>query len=83
MYSADPRYNASISGSTIQAYARKEVILAGGVFNTPQILKLSGIGPKDELSQFDIPVLVDIPGVGHNMQDNNEFGLTADASENL
>ena len=45
------------------------MILAGGVFNTPQILKLSGIGPKDELTQFDIPVLVDLPGVGHNMQE--------------
>ena len=69
MYSADPRYNASVNGTTKSAYARKEVILAGGVFNTPQILKLSGIGPKDELTQFDIPVLVDLPGVGHNMQE--------------
>jgi choline dehydrogenase len=83
MYSADPRYNASLNGTTMQAYARKEVILSGGVFNTPQILKLSGIGPKDELEKFDIPVLVDLLGVGHNMQDNNEFGLMQDASEDL
>lgn len=83
MYSADPRYNASVNGTTMRAYARKEVILSGGVFNTPQILKLSGIGPKDELTQFDIPVLVDLPGVGNNMQDNNEFGLMQDASEDL
>lgn len=83
MYSADPRYNASVNGTTMHAYARNEVILAGGVFNTPQILKLSGIGPKDELSQFDIPVLVNLPGVGSNMQDNNEFGLMQDASEDL
>ena len=83
MYSADPRYNARVNGTTMRVYARKEVILSGGVFNTPQILKLSGIGPKDELSQFDIPVLVDLPGVGSNMQDNNEFGLMQDASEDL
>ncbi|CCF43309.1 glucose-methanol-choline oxidoreductase, partial [Colletotrichum higginsianum] len=43
-----------------------------GAFNTPQLLKLSGIGPKAELESFDIPVLVDLPGVGTNMQDRYE-----------
>jgi choline dehydrogenase len=55
------------------AYARKGVILSAGVFNTPQILKLSGIGPRHELSSFGIPVLYDAPGVGGNLQDHPEF----------
>lgn len=52
--------------------ANREVIISAGAFNTPQLLKLSGIGPKKELESFDIPVLVDLPGVGTNMQDRYE-----------
>lgn len=62
--------------------ARNEVILAGGVFNTPQLLKLSGIGPRDELEKFGIDVIVDAPGVGANLHDRYEvsvnFELDAD-----
>jgi choline dehydrogenase len=43
--------------------------------NTPQILKLSGIGPSAELRDFNIPVLVDLPGVGTNMQDRYETSV--------
>lgn len=53
-------------------FARREVILAGGAFNTPQLLKLSGIGPKEELRQLGIEVRVDLPGVGANLQDRYE-----------
>lgn len=68
LYRADPRWqNASITGEGI-VNATKEVIIAGGAFNTPQLLKLSGIGPKDELDSFDIPVVVDLPGVGTNLK---------------
>ena len=81
MYAADPRYNVSNIGITKRAFARKEVILSGGVFNTPQLLKLSGIGPAADLKSFGIPVLIDNPGVGANLQDNNEFGVIATASE--
>ena len=52
-----------------------EVILAGGAFNTPQLLKLSGIGPREELQQHGIDVRVDLPGVGANMQDRYEVGV--------
>jgi len=52
MYAADPRYNASTTGKTLQAFARKEVIISGGSFNSPQILKLSGIGPAAELKKI-------------------------------
>ncbi|KAH6656625.1 hypothetical protein BKA67DRAFT_654950 [Truncatella angustata] len=71
-YSADPRYDASTQGTVERIYANKEVIVAGGAFNTPQILKLSGIGPADELKKFNIPVVKDLPGVGENLADNYE-----------
>ena len=44
--------------------ARREVILAGGTFGSPQLLQLSGIGPGEELKKLDIPVENDVPGVG-------------------
>jgi choline dehydrogenase len=75
LYKADARYVEGSKGTLKTAIARKEVILAGGTFNTPQLLLLSGIGPKDHLSSFNIPVLVDSPGVGQNMQDNQEMPI--------
>ncbi|KAF4630081.1 hypothetical protein G7Y89_g8062 [Cudoniella acicularis] len=81
MYGADPRYNASSQGVTKKAYARKEVIVSGGTFNSPQLLMLSGIGPKAQLESFDIPVIVDLPGVGSNLQDNTEFGVAATSTK--
>ena len=81
MYSADRRYNSSYPGISHDVYATREVIVAGGVFNTPQILKLSGIGPREELEEFGIPILVDLPAVGRNMQDNYEAAVVVEASQ--
>ena len=53
--------------------ARREVILAAGPIKSPQLLKLSGVGPAEELRGFDIPVIADRPGVGENLQDHLEF----------
>ena len=53
----------------------REVILSGGAFNTPQLLMLSGIGPKAELERHRIPVRLHLPGVGTNMQDRYEVGI--------
>jgi choline dehydrogenase-like flavoprotein len=50
--------------------ARKEVILSGGALNTPQILKLSGIGPTGELKKHGIPLVYELPMVGENLQDH-------------
>ncbi len=55
------------------ARARREVILSGGPINSPQLLKLSGIGPAAELRHFGIDVVADRPGVGENLQDHLEF----------
>jgi choline dehydrogenase-like flavoprotein len=62
-------------GERREAHAAREVILAGGVFNTPQLLMLSGIGPSEELGKHGIPVRVDLPGVGTNLQDHYEIGV--------
>ncbi len=64
-----------IDGISRHALARREVILCGGTVNTPQLLKLSGVGPADELAEHGIPVVVDAPGVGENLQDHLVAGL--------
>ncbi|KAH8654366.1 hypothetical protein BGZ61DRAFT_290163, partial [Ilyonectria robusta] len=75
LYSADPRHDRNFTGTPGKAFATKEVILAGGVFNTPQILKLSGVGPVDELRKLKIPVVKNLPGVGTGLSDNYEAVL--------
>ena len=63
------------AGTPLKAYATREVVLAGGAFNTPQLLMLSGIGPKAELEAHGIKVRVNLPGVGKNLQDRYEVGV--------
>ncbi|MCP8466315.1 GMC family oxidoreductase [Pseudomonas sp. ZM23] len=58
-----------------QVHARKEVILCGGAFNSPQLLMLSGIGPREQLDAHGIRCQVELPGVGANLQDRYEVGL--------
>ncbi|GJC80388.1 choline dehydrogenase, mitochondrial [Colletotrichum liriopes] len=72
LYRADPRSGSASPTGSGSVDAKREVIISAGAFNTPQLLKLSGIGPKAELESFDVPVLVDLPGVGTNMQDRYE-----------
>ncbi|MEQ6888789.1 GMC family oxidoreductase N-terminal domain-containing protein [Halomonas sp. CS7] len=57
-------------GEVVTASARREVILAAGAIGSPQLLQLSGIGPADLLAEHDIPVVVELPGVGENLQDH-------------
>ncbi|KAI0406814.1 hypothetical protein F4802DRAFT_77301 [Xylaria palmicola] len=72
LYRADARSaTARVTGKG-SVQASREVIVSGGTYNTPQLLKLSGIGPAAELKSFGIPVVVDLPGVGTNMQDRYE-----------
>jgi 4-pyridoxate dehydrogenase len=60
---------------SIVVHAEREVILAGGVINSPQLLMLSGIGDPDELSAHGIPVAVALRGVGRNLQDHISAGI--------
>ena len=66
---------ATESGVMMQARAAREVIVCGGAFNTPQLLMLSGIGPRDVLESVGIPVRIELPGVGKNLQDRYEVGV--------
>lgn len=65
------------------ATARREVILAGGPINSPQLLKLSGIGPAAELAALGIPVVHDLPGVGENLQDHLEFYFQMESKQKV
>ena len=77
-YRADPRSNGAVSPARSErVLVRREVILSGGAFNTPQLLKLSGVGPREELERFGIDVVVDLPGVGENLQDRYEVGVVS------
>lgn len=60
-------------GVKLEVRARREVLLCGGPINSPQLLKLSGVGPGAELQQHGIAVVRDRPGVGENLQDHLEF----------
>jgi choline dehydrogenase len=84
LYRADPRADgAGEQPERVTVRAQREVVLAGGAFNTPQLLKLSGIGPAAELEQHGIPVLVDLPGVGENLQDRYEVGVISEMEKDF
>ncbi|GAA1856186.1 GMC family oxidoreductase [Microbacterium koreense] len=68
-----------IDGITRHATAHREVILCGGAVNSPHLLLLSGIGAAEHLAEHGIPVLVDSPGVGENLQDHLVSGLAPQA----
>ncbi|KAK7750589.1 hypothetical protein SLS62_007436 [Diatrype stigma] len=75
VYRADPRNTGEQQGEVSTATARKEVIVAGGAFNSPQLLMVSGVGPAAHLESFGIPVVADLPGVGRNLMDNQEVPI--------
>jgi choline dehydrogenase len=60
-------------GATHEARVRREVIVCAGSINSPQLLKLSGVGPGRELAALGIAVVQELPGVGENLQDHLEF----------
>ncbi|KAH6716344.1 hypothetical protein BKA61DRAFT_631719 [Leptodontidium sp. MPI-SDFR-AT-0119] len=80
-FQGDLRYNSTAKKTLRRVYARKEVILSGGSFGSPQLLLLSGIGPATDLEALKIPVIADRPGVGRNMQDHNEIGVIAQGAQ--
>jgi len=83
LYRADPGAAEAPSYEKKEYRCTREVILAGGAFNTPQLLMLSGIGPREHLEDPTIGIrcLVDRPGVGKNLQDRYEVGIVAQMNE--
>lgn len=63
------------------ARARKEILVSGGAFNSPQLLQLSGVGPADLLRQHGIDVVLDAPGVGHDLQDHMQVRVVMRCSQ--
>jgi choline dehydrogenase len=79
VYRADPSANGnpdSLPRSEVRV--RREVVLACGAINTPQLLMLSGVGPVAELQRCKIPIVLDLPGVGKNLQDRYEVGVVSE-----
>lgn len=70
------------NGASQKVFAKKEVILSAGAFQSPQVLMLSGIGDPEELKRAGIDVKLALPGVGKNLQDHLFFPVSALASVN-
>ncbi len=62
-------------GETLRINAARETLLAGGVFNSPKLLMLSGIGPAEQLQEFGLPVFVDRAAVGQNLADHVSYRM--------
>ena len=86
LYSAGLGKTGARTHRTAHYYAKREIVLAGGTFNTPQLLMLSGIGDSTELAALKIPgprdandhpvaPIVNLPGVGRNLQDRYEVSV--------
>lgn len=63
------------AGRKFYLQARRELILSAGALNSPQLLMVSGVGPKEILSNLNIPVISELPGVGQNMWDHVRTGI--------
>jgi choline dehydrogenase len=77
LFTEDKTVNGVLVQSGAKNYtlsAKKEVILSAGAFQSPQMLMVSGVGPKETLQQYGIPVIADLPGVGQNLQDQPIIG---------
>lgn len=69
------------SGQDHEVRAEREVLLAAGAIQSPQLLQLSGVGPAALLQQHGIPVVVDLPGVGENLQDHLQIRLIYESTQ--
>ncbi|MGQ0737361.1 MAG: GMC family oxidoreductase [Acidobacteriota bacterium] len=71
------------NGRREQVHASREVLLCGGVIDSPKLLMLSGIGPAAHLRALKLPVVVDLPGVGANLQDHLKLSIRWDGRTTL
>jgi choline dehydrogenase len=71
-------------GNTVKtARARREILLSSGAYNSPQLLQLSGVGPADLLRQHGIDVVLDAPGVGHDLQDHMQVRIVMRCAQKI
>ena len=71
------------SGGEMFSTYGDEIILSAGPIGSAQVLQLSGVGPADHLEGLDIPVVVDLPGVGQNLRDHPQVAVTLQATESF
>ena len=69
------------AGIPRSARARREILVSGGAYNSPQLLQLSGVGPADLLRSHGIDVVLDAPGVGHDLQDHLQVRIVMRCSQ--
>jgi choline dehydrogenase len=71
------------AGTLRTARARKEILVSGGAYNSPQLLQLSGVGPAELLRTHGINVVLDAPGVGHDLQDHLQVRMVMRCSQSI
>src|SRR4030081_2747431 len=71
------------AGSLRTARARKEILVSGGAYNSPQLLQLSGIGPAELLRKHGIDVVLDAPGVGNDLQDHMQVRVVMRCTKSI
>jgi choline dehydrogenase len=71
------------AGTLRTARARKEVLVSSGAYNSPQLLQLSGVGPAELLRTHGINVVLDAPGVGHDLQDHLQVRIVMRCSQSI
>src|SRR5258706_11446364 len=70
-------------GALRTARARKEILVASGTYNSPQLLQLSGVGPAELLREHGIDVVLDAPGVGHDLQDHMQVRVVMRCAKSI
>jgi choline dehydrogenase len=70
-------------GTLRTARARKEILVSGGAYNSPQLLQLSGVGPGELLARHGIGVVLDAPGVGHDLQDHMQVRIVTRCAQRI
>lgn len=71
----------SVGGRTTVARVRREVVLSAGALASPKILMLSGVGPKKVMTEYGIPIVAELPGVGKNLQEHPAASLLFEVTE--
>jgi choline dehydrogenase-like flavoprotein len=71
------------AGIVQTARARKEILVSSGAYNSPQLLQLSGVGPADLLRTHGIDVVLDAPGVGHDLQDHMQVRVVMRCAQSV